>query len=556
MALDNAPGGGQHPPRMLARVRNWWVSSYGASAPDKRYAIAVLVTLALGVFLRVNGWLRHDPSFWMDEALWASRLLSWPLLNLGIRPVGFMGITRFVVQLLGAREVWFRLLPALGGIGALLLMPYVVSRLITTRWIRFVLILLFAIHPALIDYCSEFKPYSWEVLVHLVPVAMYLRYQQTQRREWFFALLAYLPIGFLLAYNLALAFPGLLLLCLWIAWASPQRRQWVAATLLSGALCAGLGVTIYALSLKKVTKEEKTESYWGKKYDVFYEKTESQSRVDWTVQKVNDLAAFVNHRRDLWSYSPAISERKATELGAVDRLFWMVLSYVGVVALWRKRRDMLMVLIAPLGMMLLGNLVGKWPLGVFRTNLFTLVYLFPLPFVAMEALAKTRGRALALGTATAALALIPDFRFAFDWQGHKRTFTRDFYMREVIVELYEQRKAQLAKDPQLPPARLYLELHSLYPVKFYLHDQPDFQRKYEKFFDQNFIIDRTGTSGQKSKLLQKIRGRDARQGFFVVNSSRRDNDVLESAVARSPNKATKKNINGEHLLIFAEPQGE
>lgn len=518
------------------------------------YRAAIVLTLLLGIYLRVIGWLADKTSFWMDEALWATRLMDQPLLSLGIRPVGFMGITRAVVRVMGAREVWFRLLPALGGIGSLLLMPYVASRLLTARWLRFVLLLLFAIHPALIDYCNEFKPYSWEVLVHLVPVALYLRYEQTQRREWFFALLAYLPIGFLLAYNLALAFPGLLLLCLWIAWRNPQRKQWVLATLISGALCAGGGATIFALSLNKVTKEERTENYWGKKYDVFYEKTEQQSRVDWTVQKVNDLGGFVNFRREYWVENKAITERKLAELRAFDRLFWIGLTYLGLFVLWRQRRHLLFVMLAPLLMMLLGNLAGKWPLGVFRTNLFVLVYLFPLPFLGLDFLAKSRGRALTLAALTACLALIPAFRLGFDWQGHKRTFTRDFYMREVLTELYEHRKSQLAQDPTLPPARLYVELHTFYPVKFYLHYQPDFQRKYEKFFEENFIVDKTGTKGQKAKLQQRIRRSDARQGFWIVNSSRRDNDALASAVARSPNKATMKDIKGEHVTIFVEPQ--
>lgn len=553
MSLDKTPAKVHDSRRMLDRVRNWWDSRRGASALDNVYEVAVLATLGLGTYLRAVGWLVQKTSFWLDEALWASRLLHQPLMSLGIRPVGFMGITRFFVQLFGAREVWFRLLPALGGIGALLLMPYVASRLIANRWLRVALLLLFAIHPALVDYCNEFKPYSWEVLVHLVPVALYLRYRETQHRAWFFALLAYLPVGFLLAYNLALAFPGLLLLCLWIAWRSPQRKQWVLATLVSGALCAGAGATVFAISLHKVTKEERTESYWGKKYDVFYEKTEPQSRVDWTVQKLNDQASFVNLSRNYWH---GMSDRQVAELSSVDRLFWMSLTYVGLFVLWRKRRDLLVVLLVPLGVMVLGNLAGKWPLGAFRTNLFVLAYAFPLPFIAMDFLATTRQRAAVLATLMASLTFIPDFRFGVDWHGHKRAFTRDFYEREVLAELYQQRKAQLDKDPELPRARLYVELHSLYPLQFYLHDHPDYREKYEKFFEANFIVDRTGTGSQKKLLLQRVRQESARQGFWIVNSSRRESENLEGAAARSPNKTTVKDIRDEHLVIYVAPREE
>lgn len=553
MSLDKTPAKVHDSPRMLDRVRNWWASRSGASRLDNAYELAMLATLVLGTYLRAYGWLVQKTTFWLDEALWASRLLHQPLLSLGIRPIGFVGATRIFTQLFGAREIPFRILPALGGIGALLLMPYVASRLIANRWLRVALLLLFAIHPALIDYCNEFKPYSWEVLVHLVPIALYLRFQETQDRRWFFALLAYLPVGFLFAYNLALTFPGLLLLCLWIAWRSPQRKQWVAATVISGVLCAGAGATMFKLSLNKVTKEERTESYWGKKYDVFYEKTEPRTRVAWTVEKLNDMASFVNLQRNYWT---GVNERAAAEIGAADYLFWMCLTYAGVLVLSRKRRDMLVVLLAPLGVMVLGNLAGKWPLGAFRTNLFVLTYAFPLPFVALDYLINSRQRAVVLASLMATLTFIPDFKFGFDWKGHKGAFTRDFYEREVLAELYQQRKAQLAKDPELPRARLYVELHSLYPLQFYLHDHPDTQKQYEKFFEDNFIVDRTGTGAQKKLLLQRVRSDMARQGFFIVNSSRRESENLEGAAGRSPNKTTVKDIKDEHLVIFVEPRPE
>ncbi len=549
------PAGGQHPAGMLARLRNWWESPWGTRAVGNGYEVALVTTLMIGVFLRVSGWLGHHISFWMDEALWASRLLKWPLLELGIRPVGFMGITRLVVQLFGATEVWFRLLPALGALGSLLLMPYVASQLVTSKWLRLLMVLMFAIHPALVDYANEFKPYSWEVLVHLVPIALYLRFKETGRRAWFYSLLGFLPVSFLLAYNMALAFPGLLLLCLAIAWKSPDKKKLVIATVLSGTLCAAGALTIFELALSNVTKEERTESYWGKKYDVFYEKTESLPRFDWTLQKFGDLASFISIRSQFWTLSPKISERNAAELAAADRLFWVSLSYAGLWALWKKRRDLLMVYATPMLVMVLGNFIGKWPLGAFRVNLFTLVYLLPLPFLGMQLLAEAdRRMTWVTGSLAMALTIIPGFRFGFDWHGHKRTFTRDFYQREVMAKLYEYRKQQLAKDPNLPRARLLLEPHTWYPNEFYLHDQPDFKAKYEQFFANNFIIERASGGTLNNKLPQRLRRGGPAQGIWLVSSARREFDNLKRGAERGTTIVIQEQIENEHLIMYVEPK--
>jgi hypothetical protein len=538
---------------MLARVRKLWASLAGKRGDADAYFFAMLAVVLLGVFLRVNGWLGHHVSFWMDEALWASRLLHRPLLGLGIRPIGFVAITRALVTVFGATEVWFRFLPAMGAIGSLLLMPYVASQLLVNKWLRLLMVLMFAIQPALVDYANEFKPYSWEVLVHLVPLVLYLRFRETEKQGWLLALLAYLPVSFLLAYNMALAFPGLLLLCLWFAWRSPQRKKLVAATLLSGVLCAGLGALMFHLTLSKVTKEERTESYWGKKYDVFFEKTETLSRPEWTLQKFNDMVAFVSLRREYWAPEGKISEEKAVKLASWDRLFWVGLSFAGLVALARRRRDLLLVMFAPLVVMMLANFVGKWPLGAFRTNIWIMAFTLPLPFLGMQLLAFRRGIGVALGALVLGLTLVPGFLFGFDWQGHKRTFTRDFYQREVITKLVEYRKKQLAEDPNLPRARVLIDPHTWYPHVYYLEDHPGFREKYAKFFEDNFTVTKVSQGVLNSKLskqLAKAKGR----GLWLVSSSRREFGNMRRGVRRQAKVLIEEQVANEHIIMYVEPK--
>jgi hypothetical protein len=64
----------------------------------------------------------------------------------------------------------------------------------------------------------------------------------------------------------------LLLLCLYEAWKRGPRKKLVALTFASGLACALIGGFVFKLALSNVTHEERTESYWGGKYGVFYEK--------------------------------------------------------------------------------------------------------------------------------------------------------------------------------------------------------------------------------------------------------------------------------------------
>jgi hypothetical protein len=541
---------GQHPRRMQAWFGQRWQAVRGASRQQLVYFGALFAVVSLGTFLRLNGYLFHQVSLWLDEALWAPRFVELPILKLGIRPIGFVWLTRLLVHNFGATEIWLRFLPNLAALLSLWAMPYVASRLLGSKPLRVLLVLLFAIHPALVDFANEFKPYSFEVLIHLVPLLLYLRHQQTGKDTYLYALLAYLPVSFLLAYNMAFAFPGVLLTCLSIARSSAEKKRLLVATLLSGALCLAAVGVVYKVALSRVTKEDKTESYWGKKYDVFYRGNDDESRLDWTLGKYRDLSAFVGMRRQLWSDPGKLPEKIALEVGAVDRWAWTLLSLAGLLALWRTRRRELLLLVAPLVVLTLANMVGKWPLGAFRTNLFTSVYLFPLPILGLELLLAHLRR---VGQATAGLLLLTTvglgFTCGFDWHGHKRTWTRDHYQREVIERLYALRTKQLAKEPDLPRARLILDLHTYESHEYYLKTHPEFRAKYHDFFAKNFIQDNVGSNSLVSRAQQRLRRRDP---VWVVASKDISSKAIEDFAKGQVRVLARENVGDQHLILLLD----
>jgi hypothetical protein len=535
---------------MLARLGDWWRKLCGAPLGERLYWAGLALTLLLGVFLRVNGYAGQQISLWLDEALWAPRFVNQPLLTLGIRPIGFVWLTRLLVHTFGATEIWLRFLPNVAALLSLLLMPYIAGRLLKRRALQLLLVLLFAIHPALVDFANEFKPYSFEVFIHLIPIVLYLRYEQTRRNSYWYGLLAFLPVSFLLAYNMAFAFPGLLLLGLRAARLGDQRRKLLVATVLSGVLCAGTAGVTYKLALSKVTKEERTENYWGKKYDVFYRAQPGESRLDWTLGRYADFAAMIGLRRHLWHEPGRLPERAATELGAADRWLWIGLGVAGLVALHRRRREQLLLLAAPLVVMTLVNLLGKWPLGAFRTNLFMAVYLFPLPLIGLELIDEwSRNAGRGLLAAVAVTCVLPGFAFGFDLHGHKRTWTRDHYQREVIERLYALRSQQLAKDPKLPRARLVLDLHTYQSHEYYLKTHPVFREKYAAFFRKNFAQDNVGSDRLVSKAQQRLRSKDP---VWVVASKASSTEAMDDFAENRTRVLIRERIGDQHLILLLD----
>jgi hypothetical protein len=556
-------------------VREWRERWQRAPESERHYWLALSVVLALGVFVRLRGYLGEPISLWLDEALWAKRFLTQPLLSFGIRPIGFVWLTRTLVHVFGATELWFRFLPNISALVTLTLTPYVASQLVSSRALRVLLVLLVAIHPVLIDFANEFKPYSFEVLVHLVPLALYLRYRETRQSRWFYWLLVSLPIGFLFAYNLAFALPATLLVALHSAWTSPTRRKLVVLTLLCSVVCLGTVAGVYRLALSNVTAKagakavrgqqapkRGTEEYWGAKYDVFYldsssplikvystkpkAETARKSRALWTLSKNADLAAFVGLRRDLWD-EKKVSAAFVSKLGAVDRWVWVVLTVAGLIALGRSRRDVLLLTVGPLLALTLVNALGKWPHGAFRTNAFLAPYLFPLPVLGIELLARgvALRRDLLIGL-VALTSILPGFAFGFEWRGHKRLWTRDHYERQIIEQLYELRQRDLRKNPKAKRARLILDLHTHESQEFYLEHHRDFSKRYGSYFQRNFITEEVGSNSLVPRLQKYLKGNAP---VWVVSSKESAMAAL-STFAETKRVLREVKIKDEHVILI------
>ena len=517
-----------------------------------RWALIGIILLGLG--LRLAGHVGHPIAFWQDEAFWAKRLLQKPLLQLTIRPIAYMWITKELVETFGATEFWFRFLPNSASLAALLLAPYIASQLFASRLAQLFLVFLMALHPALIDLAREFKPYSFEVFVHMVPLALYLRYRQTGRRRHYVALLVALPLLLPFAYNIVFVYPGVLTLILWKGW-TERRRGMVAGAVLSGLVCVGALAAVYSLTLHRI-KVDRSEAYWGRKYDVFYvgkSTSGGETQVKWSAEKYGDVAALPGLRRLRWKV-PAEREPQLAELQDLDRLAWVLLHLLGIVSLaCHRRRDELLLLVLPLLVVTAVNVFGRWPMGAFRTNLFLCVYAFPIPIYGLLFLAGSAYRRAAVAVVMGTFLVLPGLAWGLGDLGQKNTWTRGHQMPEVLDLLRAEREKHLATHPNMPREVLLMDTHTAHSFTYYMQIHPSSREENQTYFRKNFAVRRE--LGDMSHMVRRVRTslRTATAPIWVVVSKGQFMGPVYDEARHRGRILFERRFGDDHLVLRVAP---
>jgi hypothetical protein len=119
--------------------------------------IAAMLLVSVGLYVRLVGVaIGRTIGFWMDEANWAILTVDSPLKDLLIRPIGFMLLTRWSVELLGKWELAFRLLPWLAGLATPIIALWLARRFLNRPAARLLLIGILSLSPLAIDFSKEF----------------------------------------------------------------------------------------------------------------------------------------------------------------------------------------------------------------------------------------------------------------------------------------------------------------------------------------------------------------------------------------------------------------
>jgi hypothetical protein len=486
----------------------WIAGRSNAPLGERVAAILTTAIVVVGLFLRARGYLWNVPAFWLDECTWAMLLVEQPLLELALRPIGFMVVSRWLAQAFSLSEPVLRAMPWLAGLATVLVSPALARRLFTTAAARLLFVFVIALHPCAIDFSKEYKPYSVSLALHAALLLAVLAYYESGRGKHLAWLLSVAVVGGLFAQDLVFAYPGIFLLAGYRGWRS--RREHLRPIVASAGLILLLLLLQYWFIWRNFSSAE--TAVWGDKYNVFYTGQGKQSFASWWLERVSDLAAFPGYRRRFWQ--PWFVPIKTLEQQWIpfDRALWLGLFVAGLVAIafWRRERALLLLL--PLVTLCTFNALNFWPLGVFRTNIFALVYVTAVACMTFElpirAVSRTWEALPALVLALAPVAILDR-----GWSDHKQALAYSSDFPNAIRTLLDVKlgRDQKSRDP------LILDRRSCDPFRFYTQFHPSatkrFKRTIKRYFDVKCVAD---DSRYRQALLASL-PREPNQAWTILH---------------------------------------
>ncbi len=438
--------------------------------------VFVVALLALGLVLRARGYLFGVIPFWLDEGSWALLLTDQPILDQLIRPIAFVTFSKLMALGFGLREASLRFLPWLSGLSAMLLAVPLSRRLFESTAARLLFIAILALHPNAIDFAKEFKPYSVSLGLHVACAFAAATYAHSRKTGWLVLTMSLAGFGILFAQDTLFVCPGVYLVIGYTAYRAKQYRHLVFGAV-GAALSVGLTLGLYFLVWSRIaTGGGSDTNYWGKKYDVFYlEGTSPGTLWSWTLDKLGELAAMPGVRRELWPEHHVFSREVAEQLQSIDAKLWWCLAALGLVSLAVRRRVVpLLLLVTPLLVFTAFGLLGYWPYGHFRTNLFALFYSAAFAAAAFELpLPKVANPSRWLSAVPAlALVVLPLLVFERDWHRFKEsTITGNYPIQEVFSTLLE---LQGRRPSDGEPDVLVIDLDGCDLWELYTQRHPDY----------------------------------------------------------------------------------
>jgi hypothetical protein len=390
------------------------------------------VFVFLGVALRITRYALNEP-LWGDEAFVAANFLDRGFLDLlrpldyhQVCPLLFLWIELAAVRLFGFTESSLRLFPTLCSVASVFLFYHVSGRLLQGAP-RLLAVAVFAVAFYPIRHGAEVKPYASDLLTALVLLALAVEWWRTPRTVgWLWALTAVTPIALALSHPAVFVTGGISLALAMSVW-GVRRRTILGAFAAYNLAIAGTFAALYAFVIRGQAESAGagTLAYWA---NAFPPRQSPVQFLVWLIQV---------HTSHMVSY-PIGGERGASALTAICIL-------VAVAALWRRgQRDVLAILIAPLGLALVAAFLRRYPYGgsartmqymapafCLLTGLGAAILIDRLPWL------SSRRRALRIGLgAFVALAVVTIGReiahpFKMIEDARARDFARRFWVDEA-----------------------------------------------------------------------------------------------------------------------------
>lgn len=322
----------------------------------------------IGVTLRLWAYLA-DQSLWLDEILLTRNIVGLPLRDLltgpllldQVAPRGFLLLERWSVLAFGENGLALRLVPFLGGIAGLLLFRRLAERTLDGLAVPFA-VTLCAIGIPFIRYGAEVKQYEFDATVAtlLLLVATGLRRAEMSRTRLALAgLTGFVVIWFSQASVLVMGGIGVAFAVQWLSSRDRSTGRALAITMPLWAAASVLAIVAGTRSMSPSTFEF-MHDFW--KGGFAPRPLASHTALRWLWDSA--LSAFTDPTLLRYPW-PSLF------LGAAT---------IGLVALWRIRRDVALLLLGPVAIGLVAAIAQQYP---FRGRL--MLYLVPGLFLSIAA---------------------------------------------------------------------------------------------------------------------------------------------------------------------------
>jgi hypothetical protein len=343
----------------------------------------VFFLVGLGILLRVAQYLANR-SLWVDEAWLALNIIDRPLKELTeplefnqAAPVGFLLVEGLAAKTIGFSEYALRLFPLVSGLVSIPVFAWLARRVLSAAAVPFA-ILLFAVADGLIYYSSEVKPYETDVAVAVCLLAAGIVVAESGLRRIRTALVIALA-GLALV---PLSFPSVLVVAAVSGVISTRllfdrRRQLSSPTSLVMILwgSAAIGIAVFGATRADRVRESFGDS--GRFLGV-----EGSSS---PLHALNVMGTQI---------ADAIGFPQERPFSQLEKLA-LLCAVVGCIALLRRNRPQLLILIVPFALLFAASAARFYPI-LKRTELFlvpAVVLLIAEGIVQIVRWAPERGRA-------------------------------------------------------------------------------------------------------------------------------------------------------------------
>lgn len=352
--------------------------------------IALASILLAGAFLRVDGVARM--SLWVDEAVVANivirsdldRFFAYPASN---RPLGYLLLHRGIAALYPS-ELALRFLSVAPSLLSLPLFVFVARRVLRSRVLQVLAVAVLVFSPYLVTYAKEFKPYALEHALLLGMIACMCAWA-ARPRSWIVGVFVTIALAtVVLTYGPAFVVPAYAVVLALACFAAGQRRD--AAMLGATAAAAAAYLLLVSIPIASATPTHLFANHW---VDSFASGDVADIAA-WCWTRSSDTIAVFGSWRSPRAPSPWLT----AAMGGG--------TLVGVLALTLERRFVALAALAlPILAPIAGGILGRWPLGPDRVNLFLVAPIVFLAVAGWDAIVTRTDRRMAWAVAALVIAL-------------------------------------------------------------------------------------------------------------------------------------------------------